>query len=183
MTDLELRISDADRERAAAVLHAAVGDGRLTWLELEERLTGVYAARTGRELQPWLADLAPRAVTASPLTSSEPLRVMLGKVRRRPDPDVGHIEVEAVLGAVVLDLRDLPRGCTVDVVAHSLLGKVEVYVSPGTRLVDTGTASLGKRSVIERGHRRDRRVMLGPDAPQVRVSGHSMLGHVRVTVG
>jgi hypothetical protein len=64
-----------------------------------------------------------------------------------------------------------------------VLGKVEVYVSPGTRLVDTGTASLGKRSVVERGHRRDRRVAAGPDAPQVRVSGHSMLGHVRVTVG
>ncbi len=183
MTDLELRISDADRERAAAVLHAAVGDGRLTWVELEERLTGVYGARTGKELQPWLVDLAPRSVAPSPVTSPEPLRVLLGKVRRRPEPDVGRVAVEAVLGAVVLDLRDLPDGCVVDVLAHSLLGKVEVYVSPGTRLIDTGTASLGKRSVVERGHRRNRRVAAGPEAPQVRVGGHSVLGHVRVTVG
>jgi DUF1707 SHOCT-like domain len=183
MTDLELRISDADRERAAAVLHVAVGDGRLSWVELEERLTGVYTARTERELRPWLADLAPRPATASLATSPEPLRVLLGKVRRRPEPDAGRIDVEAVLGAVVLDLRDLPPGCVIDVVAHSLLGKVELFVSPGTRLVDTGTASLGKRSVVERGHRRDRRVRLGPDAPQVRVSGHSVLGHVRVAVG
>jgi hypothetical protein len=193
MTDVELRISDNDRERAAAVLHTAVADGRLTWLELEERLTGVYASRTGAELRPWLADLAPQRAVAStmapaasplaPAASSEPLRVLLGKVRRRPDVDVGHVHVEAVLGAVVLDLRDLPTGCVVDVLANSLLGKVEVYISPGTRLVDTGTASLGKRSVVEHRRRRDPRVTPGPDAAVVRVSGHSTLGHVRVTVG
>jgi hypothetical protein len=186
VADLELRISDADRERAAAVLHTAVSDGRLTWVELEERLVGVYAARTDGELQPWLADLAPRPVTASPMTSPtapELLRVLLSKVRRRPDADVGHLHVEAVLGAVVLDLRDLPTGCVVNVLANSLLGKVEVYISPGTQLVDTGTATLGKRSVVEHRRRRDARVTPGPGAPVVRVSGHSTLGHVRVTIG
>lgn len=178
MNELELRISDTDRERAAAVLHTAVADGRLTWVELEERLVGVYASRTG-------ADLAPQPTVALPaasVASTEPLRVLLGKIRRRPDADVGRVHVEAVLGAVVLDLRDLPRGCVVDVLANSLLGKVEVYVSRGTRLVDTGTASLGKRSVVEHRRRRDPRVTPGPDAPVVRVSGHSRLGHVRVTI-
>src|ERR1700753_3591610 len=101
MTHLELRISDADRERAAAVLHAAVSDGRLTWVELEERLVGVYASRTGAELEPCLPDRAPHMATASSMvfpmvshvasstaaqTPPEPLRVLLSKVRRRPDP-------------------------------------------------------------------------------------------------
>jgi hypothetical protein len=182
---VELRISDTDRERAAAVLHTAVADGRLTWVELEERLSAVYAARTVTELRPWLADLAPQPAMASQMAqaaSSEPLRVLLSKVRRRPDADVGRVHVESVLGAVVLDLRDLPAACVVDVLANSLLGKVEIYVSPGTRLVDTGTATLGKRSVVEHRRRRHPRVTPGPNAPVVRVSGHSTLSHARVTI-
>ena len=186
MAELELRISDDDRDRAAAVLHTAVGEGRLTWTEHEERLAVVYGARTASQLQPALADLPGRG--AVPITSAvaspagaPPLRVMLSKVAQRPDPAAGRVEAEAVLGAAVLDLRDLPPGCVLDVVANSLLGKVEVHVSPGTRLVDSGTASLGKRSVVQR--RGGRGVLPRPDSPIVRLSGHSMLGHVRVTVG
>jgi hypothetical protein len=186
MGDLELRISDEDRDRAAALLHTAVGEGRLSWAEHEERLSGVYAARTGSELVPWLADLpvgrsaVPVLPAAAIATTSAPLHVMLSKVRRRPDPGEGRVTVDVTLGAAVLDLRDLPTGCVMEVVANSLLGKVEVYVSPGTRLVDSGTASLGKRSTVE--HRRHRDTgPLRPDAPVVRLSGHSMLGHVRVT--
>ena len=184
MGELELRISDADRERAAAALHMAVGEGRLTWVEHEERLAGVYAARTESELVPWLADLpVARTAPAVPMSAGagEPLRVVLGKVRRRPDPAVGRLDVDATLGAAVLDLRDLPAGTVLDVVANSLLGKIEVHVSPGTRLVDTGTASLGKRTTIDHG-RRGSRPIPRPDAPVVRLSGHSLLGHVRVTI-
>ena len=184
MGELELRISDADRERAAAALHTAVGEGRLTWAEHEERLAGVYAARTGRELAPWLADLPAQvgSVMSAPAGPGElPLRVVLGKVRRRPDPAAGRVQVRSVLGAAVLDLRDLPPGTVLDVEADSLLGKVEVHVSPGTRLVDTGTASLGKRSAVDHTGRGSRPVPR-PDAPVVRLGGHSLLGHVRVTI-
>jgi hypothetical protein len=184
MGELELRISDVDRERAAAVLHTAVGEGRLSWVEHEERLGGVYAARTNAELAPWLADL-PVQAAGSPMVAADPsppLRVVLGKVRRRPDPAAGRVQVDVMLGAAVIDLRELPAGCDVDVVANSLLGKVEVYVSPGTRLIDSGTASLGKRSTVEHRRRGQQAVALRSDAPVVRLRGHSMLGHVRVTV-
>jgi hypothetical protein len=184
MGELELRISDADRDRAAAVLHSAVGEGRLTWVELDERLAGVYAARTERELTPWLADLPAQVRSAVPAPAGPgelPLRVVLGKVRRRPDPAVRHVRVDATLGAAVLDLRDLPAGTVLDVVANSLLGKVEVHVSPGTRLVDSGTASLGKRTTVDHAGRGNRPIPR-PDAPVVRLAGHSLLGHVRVTV-
>lgn len=182
MGELELRISDQDRERAAAVLHTAVSEGRLTWFEHEERLRGVYAARTAVELEPLLADLPGRTQQAAlrVATVEPPVRVTLGKLRRRPDPGVGQLQVEATLGAVVVDLRDRPVGSEIDVVAHSLLGKVEVYISPGTLLVDNGTASFGKRSVVEHGRNGGTRIQ--QDAPVVRVSGHSMFGHVRVTV-
>jgi hypothetical protein len=196
MSDVELRISDTDRERAAAVLHRAVGEGRLTWTEHDERLGAVYSARTASQLAPSLADLpggavagppvTVRAATAdprstSPMTSTaEPLHVLLGKIARRPDVSSGRVEAEAVLGAVVLDLRDLPAGAVVEVVANSLLGKVEVHVSPGTRIVDHGTAVLGKRSLVER--RSARGVLPRPDSPTVHLGGHSVLGHVRVHV-
>ena len=52
-----LRISDADRERAAQRLHTALSEGRITLSELEERLAVVYAARYEADLRPPLADL------------------------------------------------------------------------------------------------------------------------------
>uniref|UniRef100_UPI0015F04F0F DUF1707 SHOCT-like domain-containing protein n=1 Tax=Pseudonocardia pini TaxID=2758030 RepID=UPI0015F04F0F len=52
-----IRISDADRERAAARLRTAMGEGRITMVELEERLAVVYAARFAAELLPPLEDL------------------------------------------------------------------------------------------------------------------------------
>jgi len=184
MHELEVRISDIDRDRAAAALHTAVSEGRLTWPEHEERLGRVYAARTGSELAPLLADLpqaipavlpafAPAAATAPPAT------VFLSKIRRRPDPSAGAQQVDVLLGAAVIDLRDLPQGSVIDVVANSTLGKVEVFVSPGTNLIDTGTAWLGKRSTVEARNRIP--VRLG--APVVRLGGHSVRGHVRVTIG
>lgn len=190
MHELDLRISDADRDDAAHLLHRSVGDGRISWAEHGERLAGVYAARTGADLAQILADLRPLdGESAPPATwrkhSQHPtpaLQVMLSKVVRRPDPGSGPQRINVTLGAVVLDLRDLPRGCQLDVVANTTLGKVEVYVSPGTRLIDTGTAWLGKRSTVDRSRRPEPTQRLAANAPVVRLGGHSVLGHVQVTV-
>ncbi|GAA1865490.1 hypothetical protein GCM10009836_52340 [Pseudonocardia ailaonensis] len=54
---LRLRCSDTERERTATVLQAAVGDGRLTVDELEERLDRTYRARYRDELAAEVADL------------------------------------------------------------------------------------------------------------------------------
>ena len=59
---IELRVSDADRERVAERLRLAAGEGRISADELEERLEGAFGARTAAELEPLTADLpAPRA--------------------------------------------------------------------------------------------------------------------------
>src|SRR6478609_4350849 len=183
MHELDLRISDADRDNAAQLLHRSVAEGRISWAEHEERLAGVYAARTGSDLLQLLADLQPvdgegfaPLATGEP-QSSRPLQVMLSKVVRRPEPGAGPQRINVTLGAVVLDLRELPAGCRIDVVANTTLGKVEVYLTPGTRLIDLGTAWLGKRSTLDR----SRGPAASADAPVVRISGHSVLGHVRVT--
>lgn len=52
-----LRASDADREQVAERLRQATAEGRLNADELEERLQGLFAARTYRELDALLADL------------------------------------------------------------------------------------------------------------------------------
>src|SRR5215468_3804328 len=57
---LELRASDADRDRTAAVLGGALAVGRLTSTEYAERLDTTYAAKTLGELAPLTRDLPAR---------------------------------------------------------------------------------------------------------------------------
>lgn len=52
-----LRMSDHDREQVVGRLYEAVGDGRITMEEFEDRLTGVLAARTFGDVVPYVADL------------------------------------------------------------------------------------------------------------------------------
>ncbi|MCP2343310.1 DUF1707 SHOCT-like domain-containing protein [Actinomadura rupiterrae] len=53
----DIRASDADRDRVAAGLREHTAEGRLTMVELEERLEAVYSARTMGELDELTADL------------------------------------------------------------------------------------------------------------------------------
>jgi len=57
MDDVDLRISDADRERIGEVLREAHGEGRIEVTELQRRLDSVWQARTYRDVQPLVADL------------------------------------------------------------------------------------------------------------------------------
>lgn len=52
-----IRLSDRDREQAAQRLQRALGEGRITVGELDERMAQVYAARFPADLLPPLADL------------------------------------------------------------------------------------------------------------------------------
>ena len=64
--DPDLRVSQAERDVVAAALARHFADGRLTVEEYEERVEAALAARTGRDLEPLLADLPaadPRAPT------------------------------------------------------------------------------------------------------------------------
>lgn len=64
MTDPSaLRVSDAERDRAAADLREHFAAGRLSSEELDERLDAIYRARTQAELRALHADLPPLPVT------------------------------------------------------------------------------------------------------------------------
>jgi Domain of unknown function (DUF1707) len=76
MNEQDLRISDVERDQAAADLGEHYAQGRLTTEEHRERLDSIWAARTRRELSPIFADLPGRTFPAPrrPATRTAPPR-------------------------------------------------------------------------------------------------------------
>ncbi len=139
-----IRISDADRERAAARLHEALGEGRITVAELEERLTAVYAAKYEAELVPPLADLPGAGVTAVVPVAGPPegkplvLKAGMSTLKRSGDWEVpARLRLQSGMGTIVLDFCDT-------VIRHPVVD-VEVDVGAGTvrlLLPDDATADI-----------------------------------------
>jgi hypothetical protein len=102
--DPDLRVSQAERDDVAAVLARHFADGRLTVEEYEERVGAALAARTGRDLEPLLADLpaadppSARARPAGPRRQPRPFRVAAFPAAR----------VVAVVAVVVLAIATGP---------------------------------------------------------------------------
>jgi hypothetical protein len=80
----DLRVSDADRDRALSDLSAAFQAGRITADEFEQRSAQVLRSRTGRELTVPLADLprdrppATRTSVPDPAQRALAIRVAIG---------------------------------------------------------------------------------------------------------
>lgn len=60
MADLDMRVSDREREEVVETLREHAAEGRLDAEELDERLTAAYAARTRRDLVGLTRDLPDR---------------------------------------------------------------------------------------------------------------------------
>ena len=67
-----MRVSDADRERAAEVLREAAGQGRISMDELDERVELAYAAKTYADLAAVTRDLPQEGAALSPLSGTAP---------------------------------------------------------------------------------------------------------------
>lgn len=74
----ELRASDADRDRVAAVIREAAAEGRLGLDEVDERLSAVYSARTYGELARVTVDLP----ATDPFADDRPAAASGAAVRR-----------------------------------------------------------------------------------------------------
>jgi hypothetical protein len=59
--DRDVRASNAEREKAVELLQRALGEGRITMAEFEERVAAAYAAKTRGDLDVLTADL-PRSL-------------------------------------------------------------------------------------------------------------------------
>jgi hypothetical protein len=92
----QLRIADADRDRAVDRLRAAASEGRLDPDELEERVAQALAARTQGELDQLTADLpAPHVPAPRPDRSL----VLRGRAASFLTPNVVCIAIWAATGA------------------------------------------------------------------------------------
>lgn len=98
MTDDRIRVSDADRERAAARLREHFAEGRLTQEELDERLSAALSAKTTGDLRRVMADLpglTPVPAQAWPMVPGRALAFRRG-------PRLWPLAVFALIAALVI---------------------------------------------------------------------------------
>ncbi len=185
-----LRVSDAEREAAAARLGEHCAAGRLTLEELAERVGTAMAAVTDADLAPLFADLpgtgtdlpevasaGPVAVAAAPpgRASGLTVAVMASASRRGRWRLRSRTAAAAVMGSCTLDLRSAevttPQ-VTVDALAA--MGSVTVVVPEGIDVELVGLALMGSKRF------RVRDVPPAPGSPRVRVRAWAVMGSVTV---
>ncbi|HEY1536386.1 MAG TPA: LiaF domain-containing protein [Polyangiaceae bacterium] len=159
--------------------------------EFEERLNRAYAAEEVPALDALVQDLSPeanalQAEVVAPSAALAPVGApaarpravaILGSVERRGQWVVsGSSGALAVLGSVVIDLRDvvLPPGVTT-IQVSAVLGSVEIIVPPNLAVESDGSSILGSFEGIQRvPHDPD------PESPVLRVQGRAVLGSIEV---
>jgi len=180
-----MRVSDSDREQAAAVLREAAGHGRITMDELDERLELAYAAKTYADLAAVIRDLPAPAPTPGPgpamagriggtPRSTFSIAIMSGAQRMGrwvvPRTYVGV----AVMGGIELDLRDAQFSePEVTIHAYTLMGGIEITVPEDIDVDVSGIAFMG-------GFDHNASGPGVPGAPRVRVIGFALMGGVDV---
>jgi Domain of unknown function (DUF1707) len=94
----DLRVSDADRDRAVAELSEHFQTGRLTQEEFEDRSGRALQARTGRELSELFTDLPKgQARAGMPPAAASP-----GGVRRAGHVPMARVVIACVLAAIIV---------------------------------------------------------------------------------
>ena len=96
MNDRHLRLSDTERDQAAAVLGEHYAQGRLTPEEHSDRLDRIWAARTRGELAPVFSDL-PSPYFARPAAPTPPAFWSGGRTPARRGVPAPLVVVLAVL--------------------------------------------------------------------------------------
>jgi len=148
-----LRISDEDRHRVADILREAAGDGRIDFVELDERLEATYAAKTYADLVPITLDLPAsvpeRTGPAGPPAVAGPARarhvaIMGGLDRRGAWVVPAQMTVLAVMGGANLDMREAQFAAReVVLTVNAFMGGADIVVGPSTNVVMEGIGIMG----------------------------------------
>ncbi|KAB2343295.1 DUF1707 SHOCT-like domain-containing protein [Actinomadura rudentiformis] len=169
--DPALRASDQDRDEVLVRLHTAYAEGRLTEVELDERIDLVLSARTHGELDRLATDLpawpipekaaAPRIGGRFQLAYKSSMR----RAGRWRVPD--QYTAIAYKGGCLLDLRDADMCSltTIHVIAYK--SSIEIIVPPGARVEISGI-----------GISTELREPASPAAPVIHVRGLAYKGHI-----
>ena len=174
--ELELRASDAERQRVAGDLREARVAGRLTLEEFSERLDLVYASRTRAELGPITRDLPAEAAAESGRRATRwSIAVLGGSSRRGRWRIEGKLRAVALLGGCELDLGKAEiTGPEASITCISFLGGISIVVPDGVEVEVSGFSLLGGRDVDLGGERRR------PGTPLIRIRGFAILGGLEV---
>ena len=184
----QLRVSDADRDQATELLHAAYADGRIDLEEHSERTSAALGARTFDDLTVLTADLVPAAAprpahlslvpdlapvpgTAEP----ERLTAILAESNRKGPLTVGRrIQVNVMLGSSVVDLTEATfTSREVEIACTQFLGSITIRVRPGTPVRFEAANVLGESSVKDVGEPAN-------GEPVIIVRGTNILGEISV---
>jgi hypothetical protein len=187
----DLRASDADRERVAAILREAHAEGRIAFDELDERLSAVYAAKTYADLEPVTRDLPDhqgRPSRAGPGTAAtawagriggEPsshiaVGIMSGFTRAGSWVVPAEFTAVALMGGGELDLREARFAQReVRIWALALMGGITVTVPEDAEVHVTGIGIMG-------GFEQRASGAGAPGAPRIVVTGLALMGGVDV---
>ena len=96
-----MRVSDSDRDQAAAQLRDYYAEGRLTAEELDERVTATLNARTAGDLRRVMADL-PSPAVVQPGPDAPPYAARAWGLRRRRGPRVLPLVLLLLFAAILL---------------------------------------------------------------------------------
>jgi len=160
----DLRASDAEREQTAETLRRAMGEGRLTVEELEDRLKAAYTAPTVRELELLVADVTVPDRVARPVVS--PARASGLTVREGPGGDRWVVSIMGgsdrrgrwrigsrctvlnIMGGSELDLNDVELSDRVTQLnVYSFWGGGEIRVPEGVAVEVSNIAIMGGNDV------------------------------------
>lgn len=173
-TSLQLRASDDERHRTVELLGEHAAAGRITLVELEERVARAYAATTRAELVGLTQDLPTLAEPATP-SGRKPSRwfvaLMGGSTRRGKQRLSGRLNVVAVMGGDTIDLRDAEiEGSELVVNVFAFMGGPDIYVPDTVEVELSGPAIIGGND--ERGSTREPRA----GAPRIRIRTFAFMG-------
>jgi hypothetical protein len=173
-----VRVSDVDRDAAVASLREHLVQGRLSLEEFTQRMGSAYAATTAMELATLESDL-PSGEVAVPERRRSAMRFLVaifGSTRRAGSMRVReHLLCLSVFGNVTLDLRGaMLEGDTVNVLAGTVFGSIDVLVPEGVEADLAGLAIFGSKSTTGKPS------TLRPGAPLVRVNALVVFGAANV---
>lgn len=185
----KMRAADTDRDRAAEMLRTAAAEGRITFEELDERVSQVYAAKTFGDLRAVTHDLPGPGVTP-PVPALRPtalpdiapgaagpsasVAIMCGARRAGPWVVPPAYHAVAIMGAVELDLRQATFAAEeVTIRAFCLMGGITITVSEQVAVDVAGLGVMG-------GFDPSASMTGSPGAPRVRVVGCACMGGVAV---
>jgi len=166
--------SDAERSGAEALLHRAVGQGKLTLEEFSDRVGRIWAAERTDQIAAATAGLVDQDLGTRRTVST--VIAFFGRQQRAGRWRVPtRLRAIGLFGDISLDLQQaVCSEESVHIHAWTFLGDIELHVPDGVEVVLTGFDVFG-----------DRDLQVAPIAqatsiPSIRVNAHTLLGRVRV---